>query len=276
MGELVYHSEQAAVWQEDCLTAAGHYADGRFQLILTSTPYPEQRGFGLSVPEYFDWWGRRLEVLVPKLEPRTGVLVQVLTFKRDGLWFDNRLFEVTNALQRHGLKLINIYMWDKLNSPPSGNHQRADRNGWELCIAAARSEDYFFQPVRRPYSPKSATKNGRAKRRQPDVAGKLANGHRRLHPEGALQDNVLRMSSSGDKRPRAFGGSFPRPLARRMILSFSRPADWVLDPCCGAGTTLVEAVENGRRAVGFDVDEEATATAADWLQEVSIGATATD
>lgn len=42
----------------------------------------------------------------------------------------------------------------------------------------------------------------------------------------------------------------PPALAGRIIDAYSAPGDLVLDPDCGAGTTLVESVRAGRRALG--------------------------
>jgi modification methylase len=44
-------------------------------------------------------------------------------------------------------------------------------------------------------------------------------------------------------------------LARRMIETFSRPDDWILDPLSGIGTTGVEAVHLGRHYVGIELEE---------------------
>jgi modification methylase len=41
-------------------------------------------------------------------------------------------------------------------------------------------------------------------------------------------------------------------LARRAIEAYSDPGDLVLDPMCGIGTTLVESIHAGRRAVGTE------------------------
>jgi DNA modification methylase len=43
-------------------------------------------------------------------------------------------------------------------------------------------------------------------------------------------------------------------LARRAIESYSDPGDLILDPMCGIGTTLVEAIHTGRRAVGVELE----------------------
>ena len=48
----------------------------------------------------------------------------------------------------------------------------------------------------------------------------------------------------------------PRWLARDMILSWSNEGDTVLDPFCGSGTTLRQAMETGRGAIGIDLSTE--------------------
>src|SRR5262245_20796539 len=47
---------------------------------------------------------------------------------------------------------------------------------------------------------------------------------------------------------------FSRPFARAAIQAFSQPRDVVLDPFMGSCTTLVEAIVQGRDAVGTDVN----------------------
>ncbi|ANY05748.1 TRM11 family SAM-dependent methyltransferase [Pseudonocardia sp. HH130630-07] len=43
-------------------------------------------------------------------------------------------------------------------------------------------------------------------------------------------------------------------LAAQIIDTYSRPGELVLDPMCGIGTTLVQAVRAGRRAVGIELE----------------------
>ena len=44
-------------------------------------------------------------------------------------------------------------------------------------------------------------------------------------------------------------------LMRSIVRDYSRPGDLVCDPCCGAGSTLIAALAEGRRAIGCDRDE---------------------
>jgi site-specific DNA-methyltransferase (adenine-specific) len=48
---------------------------------------------------------------------------------------------------------------------------------------------------------------------------------------------------------------FPVELAARVIQLYSYVDDVVLDPFMGSGTTAVAAVKNGRRYVGFEIDD---------------------
>lgn len=43
-------------------------------------------------------------------------------------------------------------------------------------------------------------------------------------------------------------------LARRAIETYSDPGDLVVDPMCGIGTTLVEAIHTGRNAIGAELE----------------------
>jgi modification methylase len=60
----------------------------------------------------------------------------------------------------------------------------------------------------------------------------------------------------------AHPGKMLPELARQAIRSYSEPGDLVLDPMCGIGTTLVEAVQLGRRAVGVELERRWAALAA--------------
>lgn len=50
-------------------------------------------------------------------------------------------------------------------------------------------------------------------------------------------------------------------LAGHAIATYTMPGDLVLDPMCGSGTSLVEAVRSGRDALGVDIEARYTALA---------------
>ena len=49
---------------------------------------------------------------------------------------------------------------------------------------------------------------------------------------------------------------FQRELPRRCIKLFSFLGDTVFDPFSGSGTTLIEAVKNGRNGLGLELETE--------------------
>jgi DNA modification methylase len=52
----------------------------------------------------------------------------------------------------------------------------------------------------------------------------------------------------------AFAAKFPPQLPRAFIRGLTAPGDVVLDPMMGSGTTIVEALLEGRRGIGLDID----------------------
>ena len=57
---------------------------------------------------------------------------------------------------------------------------------------------------------------------------------------------------------------------RALIRDYSRPGDLVCDPCAGGGTTLLAAVQTGRRAVGSEMDPQTHAKAVQRLANAKV------
>jgi hypothetical protein len=69
---------------------------------------------------------------------------------------------------------------------------------------------------------------------------------------GTLQGAYVVPPGHGDGKLRDVVGGKPLWLMEALVRDYTRPGDLVCDPCCGAGTTLLAALRNGRRAVGGD------------------------
>lgn len=55
----------------------------------------------------------------------------------------------------------------------------------------------------------------------------------------------------------------PVPLLERLIEIFTAPNDVVIDPCAGSGSTLLAAIQKGRKAYGFEIKKDFFAEARD-------------
>ncbi|MDW7760286.1 MAG: site-specific DNA-methyltransferase [Acidobacteriota bacterium] len=64
---------------------------------------------------------------------------------------------------------------------------------------------------------------------------------------------------------------FPLELASRLIRMFSFTDDWVLDPFCGSGTTMIAAMRAGRNSIGIEIDPEYCRMAAQYLKAENAG-----
>jgi len=74
---------------------------------------------------------------------------------------------------------------------------------------------------------------------------------------------------AGTERDGHIGGK-PVDLMRALIRDYSRPGDLVCDPCAGGGTTLLAAVQTGRRAVGSEMDPQTHAKAVQRLANAKV------
>jgi modification methylase len=79
---------------------------------------------------------------------------------------------------------------------------------------------------------------------------------------------VAQQTARAQRRSRYLPASTAHPgkmlpeLARRAIRAYSDVGELVLDPMCGIGTTLVEAVHLGRRAIGVEIEPRWVAVSA--------------
>jgi DNA modification methylase len=85
-----------------------------------------------------------------------------------------------------------------------------------------------------------------------------------LRPDGSYYSRLERRqyydpSESGSKnadgsKKHSHIAKSPLHVSRWAIQQYTKPDQWVLDPTCGAGTTIVEAVTQGRNAAGMELE----------------------
>ncbi|MGW3626183.1 TRM11 family SAM-dependent methyltransferase [Streptomyces sp. NPDC000880] len=81
-------------------------------------------------------------------------------------------------------------------------------------------------------------------------------------PSSASVWNTASTSAPAQRKGRYVPGSAAHPakmlpqIAAHAIRTYTRPGDLVLDPMCGIGTTLVEAIHLGRSALGIEYEPE--------------------
>lgn len=72
------------------------------------------------------------------------------------------------------------------------------------------------------------------------------------------------------KQEHVLGSLKPSVAAAMLFLAQVQPSQTLLDPCCGAGTILIEAANNGLHAIGGDHDDNALAAATRNAQAANV------
>lgn len=71
-----------------------------------------------------------------------------------------------------------------------------------------------------------------------------------------------------NKTPKIHPTQKPVPLLERLIEIFSDPNDVIIDPCAGSGSTLLAAINKGRKAFGFEIKKDFFKDAKDKVLKV--------
>lgn len=66
-----------------------------------------------------------------------------------------------------------------------------------------------------------------------------------------------------------YWGNFVPQIPFQLISRYTNPGDWIVDPFCGSGTTLLEATRLGRNALGVELNPEVYRKTTEVLKEVT-------
>jgi site-specific DNA-methyltransferase (adenine-specific) len=260
--------------QGDCLDALRQFDVGKFDLIVTSPPYADQRNKtygGIKPEKYVGWFLERSEQFLRVLKP-TGSFVLNIKEKAEAGERHVYVLELILALRKQGWLWTEEYCWHKKNCHP-GKWPNRFRDSWERCLHFTRSRHFkmYQEAVMVPMGDwrharlKNLSETDKRRDNSHVESGfgkKIANWVGR---DKAYPSNVLHFATEcGNKRHSA---TFPKALPEWFIKLFTAPGDWVLDPFAGSGTTNIAAFELGRNSVGIDRLAEYVDLAKGYLQE---------
>jgi site-specific DNA-methyltransferase (adenine-specific) len=233
--------------------------DGSVALVVTSPPYfagkeyEEALGHGhipASYGEFLDMLRDVLAVCARKLEPGGRIAVNVANLGRKP--YRSLSADVIGILQDDlGLLLRGEVIW-----------QKGDGAAGNCAWGSFRSP---ANPVLRDTTERvviaSKGRFDRAKpRRQRAVEGYPHGSSLTADEFMSATLDVWRIDPESARRVN-HPAPFPVQLPERLIHLYTFVGDVVLDPFMGSGSTLVAAVRNGRRGVGYDNDPSYVLTA---------------
>ncbi|MDQ2805484.1 MAG: site-specific DNA-methyltransferase [Chloroflexota bacterium] len=155
------------------------------------------------------------------------------------------------------------------------NSQKGLLPSHQLIYFYAKTAAFKFNPILTNYS-ETTNADQILQRRVRDQRSKVvyardANGAVVLNgpKRGVPLGDVWEIPYLNPKAVERVGYPTQKPilLLERMLALVTDPGDWILDPFCGSGTTLVAAKLNDRNAVGIDVLPEAVQLCQDRLAD---------
>lgn len=230
----------------DCISGLDSVSDGSVDFIFADPPYLlSNGGFSVSGGKQvsvnkgtwdassgfeadLDFHRRWLRAVQPKMHANGSIVIS-------GTY--HSIYKCGVILEELGFRVLNEIVWFKPNGAPNiGARSFAASHETLIWASKAKKAKHKFNYLE--------MKHG-------DFPGdKLKNPGKQMRSVWSIPNTP--------KREKAFGKhptQKPLALLERLILGCTDPDNLVLDPFCGSGTTGVAAISNGRRFIGFELDE---------------------
>ncbi|BAZ15374.1 putative adenine-specific DNA-methyltransferase [Calothrix sp. NIES-4071] len=244
------------------------------KLIVTSPPYNIGKEYEtrLSIKHYLQEQELIIDELVRVLNPQGSICWQVGNYVEDGEVFPLDIYYY-DLFKKRGLKLRNRIIWHFGH----GLHTQKRFSGrYETLLWFTKSDNYTFNldAVRVPakYPGKRHFKGANKGKPSGNPLGKnpsdiwevVANDW-----EAQLWDIPNVKSNHPEKTIHPC--QFPVELVERCVLALTNEEDYVLDPYCGVGSSLIAALHHNRRGIGVDRELRYTQVAKERLQALHRG-----
>lgn len=206
-------------------------------------------------------------------------------------------WRVAFALQDDGWYLRSDIIWAKPNPMPESVIDRPTKSH-EYIFLLTKSKRYFYDAAAIAESATCGRKRGSGPMVQPgtgrndigqkgdyrtrkayDGTGKWAQAQKQSSGRRLAENTSMSRKESGSHdapfgqtrnarsvweiSTKSYTGAhfatFPREIPERCIKAGSKPGDFVLDPFCGSGTTVMVARDLGRIGIGLDLTYQALA-----------------
>ncbi len=238
-------------WQlfnEDCKTGLQRIPDGAVDLTVTSPPYDNIRkynGFNFDFEE--------IAMQLYRITKPGGVIVWIVSDETRNGSETGSSFKQALYFKALGLKLHDTMIWAK--DAPSFPEKARYFQTFEYMFVFSKGTPKTANLLRdrkNIYAGKEThgtfrERDGTLKQRSTTFSGAIA--------EYGVRFNVWQIP--GEKRNKTgHPAVFPQQIARDHILTWSNPGETICDPFSGSGTTAIEAVNNGRRFIGFEISRE--------------------
>ncbi|MHA1971934.1 MAG: DNA-methyltransferase [Candidatus Hodarchaeales archaeon] len=256
------------LYNGNCLDFLKTIPDKTIDLVISSPPYNIGKVYEKrqSFREYLEKQKPVLEELIRVLASTGSICWQVGNFVKKGEVFplDIYYYEIFKDL---GLYLRNRIIW----TFGHGLHASKRLSGrYETILWFTKTDNYKWNldairvpqkyPGKRSYKGQNKGKpSGNPKGKNPSDIWRPSTGKWEKTLEILKEDwtnlvwDIPNVKSNHPEKT-IHPCQFPIELVERCILALTEKNDWVLDPYCGVGSTLIAGIKNDRRVIGVDYE----------------------
>ncbi len=230
---------------------------GLATLIITSPPYNIGKVYETrhSIEQYLEEQEQAIDELVRVLSDGGSVCWQVGNYIENGEVFPLDIFYY-NIFKRKGLKLRNRIIWYFGH----GLHASRRFSGrYETILWFTKGDNYKFilDSIRVPakYPGKRHFKGPNKGKPSANPLGKNPSDIWEIVAQDWEEElwNIPNVKSNHPEKT-IHPCQFPIELVERCVLALTDEDDWVLDPYCGVGSSLIAGIKHNRKAIGCDRD----------------------
>ncbi len=228
---------------------------GLAQLIITSPPYNVGKEYEtrVKIQEYLHGHEKVIDELIRVLATNGSICWQVGNYVENGESFPLDIFYY-DIFKNRGLKLRNRIIW-RYNH---GLHMSKRFSGrYETILWFTKSDDYIFNldSVRVPskYPGKRSHKGSNKGKPSGNPMGKNPSDIWDIVVE-QWNEEVWEIPQVKAAHPEKteHPAQYPIELVERCVLALTNEDDWILDPYCGVGSSLVAGLKHNRKVIGCD------------------------
>ncbi len=228
-------------------------------LIVTSPPYNIGKDYEqkIALEQYLETQEQIISELYRVLREDGSICWQVGNFIQKGEVYPLDIFYY-EIFKKFKMFLRNRIVWHYGH----GLHAKKRFSGrYETILWFSKSDNYVFNldPVRIPskYPGKRHYKGAKK--------GQISGNKKGKNPSDVWEilvkdweDGIWDIPNVKSNHPEKTNHpcQYPVELVERCVLALTNENDWVLDPYAGAGTSLIAAIKNKRRAMGSEKERD--------------------
>jgi adenine-specific DNA-methyltransferase len=246
---------QLVLHQGDTLHFLNSLPNKSIQLVISSPPYNLGKKYETreGIQAYLDKQKPVIQEIFRILTDEGSVCWQVGNYVDNGEVFPLDIFYY-DIFKNLGFKLRNRIIWHFGH----GLHASKRFSGrYETLLWFSKTKDYLFNldAIRVPakYPGKTFYKGPKQGKPSGNPLGKNPSDFWGII-EKDWENQIWEIPNVKSNHPEKtiHPCQFPVELVERCVLAFTKEYDWVLDPFCGVGSTLIGALKHDRKALGCD------------------------